>query len=192
MRLTNDVKNTIINNALEKSGYNKELDEYCAELSNLAVEMHEESFGGHKEMHRKLKIIEKASEAFKSIDGRAAYVRVHHNRTVRCEVGGQIRYFDLPFKAPVVTCTLKIPVDHPLAAKLRSLDNLFEDLHNKMVDVVSAVNSVLDTVTTVKKLVTVWPEAEELLPKESQLPTKANLPAIKIENANALIGLPSN
>ena len=192
MRLTNDIKNTIINNALEKSGYNKEIDEYYAELSNLAVEIHEESFGGHKEMHRKLKIIEKANEAFKSIDSRAAYIRVHYNHSVSCEVGGQIRYLDLPFKEAVVTCTLKIPGDHPIAYKLHALDNLFEDLTKKRGDVINIVNPILNSVTTAKKLVTIWPEAEELLPKECQLPAKTNLPAIQIESANTLIGLPSN
>ena len=52
------------------------------------------------------------------------------------------------------------------------------------------VRGALSKFTTVKRLLDAWPEAKELLP--DRLPeAKPALPAIRTEDLNALIGLPS-
>ncbi|MFT7963069.1 Nmad5 family putative nucleotide modification protein, partial [Salmonella enterica] len=45
-------------------------------------------------------------------------------------------------------------------------------------------------VTTVKRLIEVWPESKELLPKEADKASTA-LPALRVEDLNKMIGLPS-
>ncbi|MFA2284800.1 Nmad5 family putative nucleotide modification protein, partial [Escherichia coli] len=48
----------------------------------------------------------------------------------------------------------------------------------------------LNSVTTVKRLIEVWPESKELLPKEADKASTA-LPALRVEDLNKMIGLPS-
>ena len=44
--------------------------------------------------------------------------------------------------------------------------------------------------STVKRLIEVWPESKELLPKEADKASTA-LPALRVEDLNKMIGLPS-
>ncbi|WP_242452188.1 Nmad5 family putative nucleotide modification protein, partial [Providencia rettgeri] len=44
--------------------------------------------------------------------------------------------------------------------------------------------------TTVKRLLTIWPEAKELLPKDVEK-ASVQLPALKVEKLNEIIGLPT-
>ncbi|MFN0682916.1 Nmad5 family putative nucleotide modification protein, partial [Escherichia coli] len=55
---------------------------------------------------------------------------------------------------------------------------------------VQAVRLPLNSVTTVKRLIEVWPESKELLPKEADKASTA-LPALRVEDLNKMIGLPS-
>lgn len=52
------------------------------------------------------------------------------------------------------------------------------------------VKAAINSVTTVAKLLKIWPEAKELLPAEVE-EAKDRLPAIKVADLNALVGLPS-
>lgn len=51
------------------------------------------------------------------------------------------------------------------------------------------VRAMVASVTTVEKLIAAWPEAAELIPKEEAV--AAPFPALRIDDLNAMIGLPS-
>lgn len=64
-------------------------------------------------------------------------------------------------------------------------------IKDKEASIVASVEAVVNSVTTERKLLKVWPEAKELLPKASEIAQKANLPALRIEELNSIVGLPS-
>lgn len=86
---------------------------------------------------------------------------------------------------------VNIPRDHALHAEyleIEALDKAIQADANKMR---AQVNSVLNSVTTVAKLLKVWPECRELLPAGLGQ-DKVRLPAVPIKDLNAALGLPSD
>lgn len=57
-------------------------------------------------------------------------------------------------------------------------------------DIESTVWAALNSVTTTKRLIDVWPESKELIPDGVDT-AKQTLPALKVEDLNRLIGLPT-
>lgn len=84
---------------------------------------------------------------------------------------------------------VNIPRDHALQAEyneIEALDKAIQDDANK---IRAQVNSVLNSVTTVAKLLKVWPECRELLPGGLGH-GKVRLPSVPIKDLNAALGLP--
>jgi hypothetical protein len=57
-------------------------------------------------------------------------------------------------------------------------------------EIEATVWAALNSVTTLKRLIEVWPESKELIPKDSDN-AKAALPALRVEDLNRMIGLPT-
>lgn len=53
---------------------------------------------------------------------------------------------------------------------------------------ITSITSVLDSVTTINKLLQVWPEVREFIPTEP-INSTSNLPVLPITELNKLIGL---
>lgn len=77
------------------------------------------------------------------------------------------------------------------------LSDMFDNIHNKKqkrkeIKETVRVNvwAVLNSVTTVKKLLEVWPESAELIPSEIEKPA-INLPTVQIADLNNMIGVPT-
>ena len=84
-----------------------------------------------------------------------------------------------------------VPEDHALSAEYwalnRDLDDLGEDLKRARV----SGEAVLSSVTTLNKLIEVWPEAQEFVkPYLSGGEARAVLPAVRREELNAIFDLP--
>lgn len=83
-----------------------------------------------------------------------------------------------------------LAADHPLADEFYALEKRREELENRAKVIKAQVWAVVDSVTTIKKLLEVWPEARELLPPDEQ-PVITNVPAVLITSLNSAIGLPT-
>jgi hypothetical protein len=79
---------------------------------------------------------------------------------------------------------------HPLAVEFHAMEDAHHEVCERTKVLTAQVMSVINSVTTIKKLIEVWPEARELLPPNEQ-PIISNLPAVLISSLNAAIGLPS-
>lgn len=62
-----------------------------------------------------------------------------------------------------------------------------DDLRNH---VTAEVSAMVNSVTTIKKLIDIWPECKELLPPDEQVQSTALV--ANVDNLNTMIGLPSN
>lgn len=77
---------------------------------------------------------------------------------------------------------------HPLVSEFDSLKAKFSDLETEIHRATKTIEAAMNSVTTVKKLIEVWPEVEEFAkPYLDQVP---NLPSIPRQELNALLDLP--
>lgn len=80
---------------------------------------------------------------------------------------------------------IELPSSHGMWKEIRASDAEAESINNDTRALREKVNGLLNGVTTVKALLTAWPEVEEYLPKFEQATT--NLPAVRAEELNSMI-----
>lgn len=95
-----------------------------------------------------------------------------------------------PGKRIVPRTKCVILADDPLVQQFHALDAEEKDLRDRRSTIRAQVRAALNSVTTVKKLLAVWPEAKELLPENLE-EAKVNLPALAVNDLNTMIGLPT-
>ena len=83
-----------------------------------------------------------------------------------------------------------ITADNPLAQTFHDICAEEKLNTERWEQVKASVNAAIKSVTTVAKLLKIWPEAKELLPAYVE-ESKDQLPAIQVADLNALVGLPS-
>ena len=82
-----------------------------------------------------------------------------------------------------------LPADHALTIEFEALEALRKQLEDERGTLRQNVRAAVNAVTTVAKLLAVWPEAAELLPTSAA--PKPQLPAVNVQVLNAAIGLPT-
>lgn len=78
----------------------------------------------------------------------------------------------------------------PLVDEFHAIESVKNELNDQETNVRANVMGALSKVGSIKKLLEMWPEAKELLPEDLS-PVKKQLPAVKTEDLNAMIGLPT-
>lgn len=189
MRLTKDIKEIIYENALNSSGYTKEMQAYKAKLEKFAEKVRIAAFGGPKKFKEAEETIEKIKSLAEKLPKEPQYVSLYRSSTVRIVFGGQRRSIEYADKKYLYSPILSVTSDHPLALEMVELDKEEQLLKEKKSSVLQAVRPLLNSVTTSAKLLLIWPEAAELIPVVAK--PKTQLPAVKIEELNGLVKLPS-
>lgn len=77
----------------------------------------------------------------------------------------------------------------PLVDEFYALEDEKKQLTDEKQVLEAQLRGLLDGITTIKKLLEVWPEARELLPATEA--KAANLPTVLVSSLNAAIGLPT-
>lgn len=192
-RLTNNLKEVITQNALEKSGVIQQQNELDLEYNKLALEVRIEALGG-KEKARKLDdthqaILKMVSELSDGI-GKNVDLDYAEYTSLYAAFGGMSTYLDYGINKDDIRISMLTPsearcrfaADHQLSIKFSELENKKRNLKQKLSEIKVNVKSALDSATTVKRLLTIWPEAKELLPKDVEK-ASVQLPALKVEKA---------
>lgn len=104
--------------------------------------------------------------------------------------GGRRQYLHLPQEKPFFAERLDpkyeyLDVDHPLTLEFNAISNADDDLKAEDKKLRSEVRAILNSVTTVKRLLDVWPEVKDLLPNLEK--PEVYLPAVQIDKINATI-----
>lgn len=200
-RLTNSLKEIITQNALEKSGVIQQQKELDLEYNKLALEVRIEALGGESkakdmdDLYRNAKeIIEKLREQVDESIG----IGYASDYQILASFGGMRLWLEYGRKENNDRVRLLTPcnskclfvADHPLSVKFSELEDKKHNITNKVINVKVNVAAALNSVTTVKRLLTIWPEAKELLPKDLEK-ASVQLPALKVEKLNEIIGLPA-
>ncbi|OBU06974.1 Nmad5 family putative nucleotide modification protein [Morganella psychrotolerans] len=200
-QLTNNIKSEIIRNALKKAGIYEEREELRAEKNTLANDARISALGGNDAAARaeeKLaSILALVKDLQNTVDG-YIYLNNANDYVIYPAFGGQrtkLGYGSDEQGKSIYRLTpddnkCLFPADHELSKRFTQLIDKEAGIEKREVEIRANVKAALDSVTTIKKLISVWPEAKEILPENEQ-PERMMLPAIKVENLNNLIGLPT-
>lgn len=198
-RLTNAIISAMKNNAVDKAGVTASLRALAVRNEALTEALRIESLGGAENYARLMKLETEFAEWRKKAGdyletaGRGNLI----NREMRVRINLAGISVDRVFRNSEGAQEYRhaangrhvIPEGHPLVAEFYALEAESKELDDRADTIKRSVGAACSKVTTVKKLLELWPEAVELLPAPEQ--KAANLPALPAADLNALIGLPS-
>lgn len=197
MKLTNAIKQQIVDAAIAKAGIPAEEEALRLRREVWAEAVRVDALGS--ELAGKIEaVIKQVREAVAVIPEalRSGSVGIVHRKEMYVNVAGvtAFAYFNghvsgkgAPVSKPAIH-SHTLQADNPLVEEFYEIDNARIDLNKKTTSIEKNVTAALANIHSDTKLLKVWPEAAELLPKEIQ---KVQLPAVQTADLNALIGLPS-
>ena len=200
MRLSKQVKEAIFNAALKKAGIPEKKSAIRARYAAWA-----EAVRVRYVTPEQIKLIEAAIQATSAVDPALVDYSFHPRKMQAIEsanVAGQRRtvwfcgavYGDQrdksqPRKIAPYTNQVTLAADDPMVNQLHSIDHDSEALQQEIQQLNCSLWAVLNSVTTDKRLVEIWPEAVAFIPAAEKANTP-QLPALPITELNKLIGLP--
>lgn len=201
-KLTKAVKEQIIRNAVIKSGLIDEHNKIIQRRAEWANNVRLFAIGGVDEEKKLIAINEQYITMRESVPNvlkgdlrkpvktdNDIYVNVA-GISFTALFNGQLGYDKSEHIYKITPNNTVLLADNPLVAEFHEIHNQQEDYENKLSDLKNSVNGVIANITTVKKLLDVWPEAKELLPPDIEKQT-VQLPMVQTADLNKLIGLPS-
>lgn len=201
-KLTKAVKEQIIQNAVNKSGLIDEHDKIVQRRAEWANNVRLFSIGGVDEEKKLIAINEQYESLCESVpkslrlSGRPPvmtdtdiYVNVA-GVSFYAHFNGQLNSYSSDSVRKISPAKITILADNPLVAEFHEIHNQQEEYDNKLSNLKNSVAGVIEKITTVKKLLDVWPEAKELLPDNIDKQV-VNLPAVQTADLNKMIGLPT-
>ncbi|MBW5406898.1 Nmad5 family putative nucleotide modification protein [Morganella morganii] len=200
-RLTNDIKKAITINALKKAGIFAERNLLAAERNLLANDARIAALGGTDNAKKAEHLYKTASALITKLQNtvdKDIYICNAKSIAINAAFGGlrdRLYYGedskgeDLRFLTPHKNNCL-LPADHELSKRFTLLNEKEALIQKKEDEIKANVKAALNSVSTIKRLIDVWPEAKELIPDDINK-TTATLPAVQVEDLNNLIGLPT-
>ncbi|OON35643.1 hypothetical protein BTJ39_22480 [Izhakiella australiensis] len=202
VRLTNVIREQIAKNALIKSGVIAELEAIDRRKGQLALDARVFAFGGTdkvREIDCIVKKLEKMGSDARKL-GASIYVSANKNYGIDMAIGGRrLGRVSYGVDSKGDSIALVTPerekclfaADHEISLKFDILLAEQSIANKRKEDIEKTVWAALNSVTTLKRLIDVWPESQELIPEKAGS-VNAALPALKVEDLNKMIGLPTS
>jgi len=187
------------NKAVEKAGINKAKADLAARDEALTEAMRIAAMGGEDNYARLMLLDAKHKKLFAEAGSYAESDRKHlivRKTSLRVNLAGITlrRYFhdsngdhEARFSPDG---QFVFEQGHPVVAEFYAIEDEKKALDDRRKLIRAQVAAAVSKVNTVKRLLEVWPEAAELIPETSEAAV-VNFPAIRTEDLNKLIGLPS-
>ncbi|MCE1943305.1 Nmad5 family putative nucleotide modification protein [Enterobacter roggenkampii] len=200
-RLTNAFRERIAKNALIKSGVIAELEALQVKRHEIARDARVFAFGGKEKAEKLDRLYEKFERLEKEItdsgvsmyssDGKSQniFISIGGRRLGWCSYGDDSEGSGIKLLTPARDRCM-FAADHEIATRFDEVFAAEAKLEARKKDIESTVWAALNSVTTTKRLIEVWPESKELIPDGVDT-AKQTLPALKVEDLNRLIGLPT-
>lgn len=190
-RLNTWLRDKIVEAALAKSGIVDELNKYKEDRRSWAERVADDSVGGPdviakaRQIEKKIdKLLATLPEPLRAQEGILTTRGALYLNAAGCKV--YVNEFE--GRRPCAR-SHTLEAGHPLVVEFFQLEDRKKDIDTRYADLSSQVRAMVNSVGTVGSLLKVWPEAAELVP-QSAAPV-SNLPALKAEELNKLIGLPT-
>lgn len=205
-RLNNSIREKIIANAIEKSGVLSRQEELDKRRADLAEHLRIKAIGGeledkiyedtikkidayleknkHKHIDTSVYPIANDDELYVNFAGMSVNLYFHggENRKDHKHINKYTGDNDYHKRLVITTSDEEYATLDKIMKEQKAISDIKEA-------VISKTRAVVNSVTTIKKLVEVWPESLELIPKIER-PVSTALVA-NVESLNAAIGLPS-
>ena len=203
MRLNKIIREAITQNALIKAGVIAREESIMDNTAALAESVRVFYYGGKKKLeaslakYEQLKALEKEIPNFLYRDSsllrqpliEANFAGMRIDLRFDGDVPGISSTRATVYKTPCTYNRVDIPQGHKLVDKFTKLEAEKKEVKGLRESITLQVNATTKSISTVEKLLKVWPEAKELLPeKELQA---ASMPVVQTKALNSLIGLPS-
>ncbi len=201
--LNKALKDTIIDNALEKAGIPQRKKALRAARADWAERVRLKAIGGPEAEAEVLKTEKKIAALIAKLpeELRTNNKFVKKDRDINLNIAGSqtYAYFNGNYRAnesdepdhiyKVTPYKFTLLADDPLVTEFYGFDALYREIQSDETDIRQNVTAALAKARTVKRLLEQWPEAKELLPTEDAIVPLP--PAICRETLNEMIGLPS-
>lgn len=189
-RINTHIRNKILENAQTKSGNRAARDATQQKRKDWDEAVRIASLGTNATLLESLSVkVEKirgqVPEEFRSDD---SPIRQRGSMSVNC--AGLSLHVNGWEGNKVAPTRYTIFADDPLAQQFHDICAEEKANTERWEQVKASVNAATGAVTTVKALLKAWPECKELLPEFVE-ESKSQLPAIQVDDLNALVGLPS-
>ncbi|MBD2797209.1 hypothetical protein ID856_11765 [Xenorhabdus sp. 18] len=200
--LTKDIKNEIVKNALIKAGIFEKDEQLYKDRANWADKIRIEAIGGEnmeqgiQNILSEIKTLAaKIPEALRENDMpvRETYyidINLAGSRVIAYFNGTRMRYNNRDYVFKITPKSTTILADNPLVNEFYALEKRYKELEAQRETITRNVEAALLKVRSLKRLLAEWPEAAELLPKDTV--KAAPVPAVRREALNTLIGLPTD
>lgn len=202
VRLTNAIKDSIKNNALAKAGVFKQKEELKKEFNQLALDVRIEALGGEDKAKKMELVLEVAISNLKmlreEVNSDIGTYNSKNSRIIPAFAGQRTTLYygsdkddnEIRLLTPSRDKCL-FPAEHELSKRFEKLNKKESKIKKKESEIEANVQAALNSVTTIKRLIEIWPESKELIPTDISK-ASVSLPALKVEDLNKLIGLPTD
>ena len=200
-RLTNAFRGRIAKNALIKSGVIADLEALMFKRQEIARDARVFAIGGKDKAEKLDRLYEKFERIEKEITdfgvsiynpggkSESIYLSIGGRRLGWCSYGDDSKGSSIQLITPNRDKCM-FAADHEISMRFDEVFAAEAKLEARKKDIESTVWAALNSVTTIKRLIEVWPESKELIPDGIDT-AKQTLPALKVEDLNRLIGLPT-
>lgn len=190
-RLTLNLKSHITYQALIKAGVIAREVALAEKMEVWSEKVRIKSLGGQaerlEELRRQFAVL--IAEIPEHLRNSSYFIRLR--RQIRLNLAGKTLYAKWEGDR-VAPYDFTILHDDPLRAEHDLLTGEADEIADARAEVNTKVRAMLNSCTTVKKLLHIWPEVSELLPSTTAaIEVPAQLPAVLPAELNKLIGLPS-
>lgn len=201
VRLTTTMREKIAKNALSKSGVTEEINRLQDARNELARDARVFALGGKEKADKADGIILKLNKLAREFAELGCHADVGASRSASIYLAvsgrriGWIHYGkdekgnDLYLITPHRDLCM-FGADHEITKRFDEIADAEAKVEKRKKDIEATVWAALNSVTTIKRLIELWPESKELLPPEAEN-SRSALPALKVEDLNRMIGLPT-
>ncbi|MBS0930619.1 Nmad5 family putative nucleotide modification protein [Klebsiella michiganensis] len=201
IRLTNAIREQIAKNALTKSGVVAALEALQINRHRAARDARVFAFGGADKAAKVDKAYEKLGKLLSEIRDSGSsvylssglsssiYIAISGRQLGWCPYGKDSKGEDILLVTPNRDLCL-FGAEHEITKRFDEIMNEEQRLNARAKEIEATVWAALNSVTTLKRLIEVWPESKVLIPENSDN-ARASLPALKVEDLNRMIGLPT-
>lgn len=203
MKLTNRIKQQIVDNALAKAGIPEREAALRARRAAWVEKVRIDALGGQEAVERLAQIEAEINKLIADIPSalvtKSSFIHTDTDigvnvagLTARVWWCGAMDYDSAINKQRRISPygRVTIAATNPLADEFMAMHNEQQAIASDRERIATNVKGALSNITTDKRLLEVWPEAAELLPADVT-PAGKQLPAVRVDELNTLIGLPS-
>jgi hypothetical protein len=202
-RLNKATREAIIENALKSSGVTTREEALITRRAKLADDVRLFAIGGVEREAELNDVLEKVMKSVKQLDDKLFVIdkplarndyEIAVNFAGRSSTlhfnGYEYRTRPLVYKDFVHHERVVITADNPLNDEFDAINKEQRIVDDLRLHVASEVRAMVNSVTTIKKLLEIWPESKDLLPKNEQVQSTALV--ADVAKLNAMIGLPKD